>query len=57
MTIVNSSQFTFTVLPVANLNCHNHTIRAFTISAFPFPNYLNVIYRLFNGKANIFLIT
>jgi len=54
MTIVGKFQLYFTVLSAANFNCHDH-VAFFNNSSFS--NCLNVIYRLFNVKDDIFRVT
>jgi len=42
------------MLPFANLNCHDYMMCFYNFS---FSNDLNVIYRLFKVKDDIFLVT
>jgi len=51
VTVFDKFELNFTVLPGANLNCHDHVT---CFSNFNFPNCLNVIYRLFKVKEHIF---
>jgi len=54
MTVVDKFQLNFTVLPAANLNCHDFVTCFYSFS---FPTCLNVTYRLFKVKYDIFRVT
>jgi len=54
MTVDDKFRLSFTVLPAANLNRHDYVTCFYSFS---FPNCLNVIYRFFKVKYDIFWIT
>jgi len=54
VTDIDKLQLNFTVLPAANLNCHDHVTCFYNFS---FSNSLNVIYKLLEVKNDIFLVT
>jgi len=51
ITDVDKLQLNLTVLPAANLNCHDHVTCFYNFS---FSNCSNIIYRLFMVKVHIF---